>query len=110
VRGLSVPYRVLIVVSIGTFMVVLDSSIVNIALPKIAAVLTLLWRLGSRRARMPEPGGGAGREADAGVTGRAGDDEPEGGEQVTTGGRQAAAGGESRSTTGRRRGEWHSTR
>lgn len=39
-RGLSLPYRVLIVVSIGTFMVVLDSTIVNIALPKISAVFS----------------------------------------------------------------------
>src|SRR4051795_13686195 len=40
IRRLSEPYRVLIVVSIGTFMVVLDSTIVNIALPKITAVFS----------------------------------------------------------------------
>jgi len=35
--GLSDQWKVLIVISIGTFMVVLDTTIVNIALPKIAA-------------------------------------------------------------------------
>ena len=58
---------------------------------------------------MSESCGGASREADAGVTGRAGDDEQEGGEQVTTRSRQATAGGESRSTTGQRRGGARST-
>jgi EmrB/QacA subfamily drug resistance transporter len=38
-RGLSDQWRVLIVVSIGTFMVVLDTTIVNVALSKIAAYL-----------------------------------------------------------------------
>jgi EmrB/QacA subfamily drug resistance transporter len=36
-RGLSDQWKVLIVISIGTFMEVLDTTIVNVALPKIAA-------------------------------------------------------------------------
>jgi EmrB/QacA subfamily drug resistance transporter len=39
-RGLAYQWRVLLVVSLGTFMVVLDSTIVNIALPKISAVFS----------------------------------------------------------------------
>src|SRR3954452_23004667 len=39
-RGLDYKYQVLIVVSLGTFMVVLDTTIVNIALPKITAVFS----------------------------------------------------------------------
>src|SRR5215813_12261685 len=39
-RSFDYKYQVLIVISLGTFMVVLDTTIVNIALPKIAAVFS----------------------------------------------------------------------
>jgi DHA2 family multidrug resistance protein len=39
-KGLDYKYQVLIVISLGTFMVVLDTTIVNIALPKITAVFS----------------------------------------------------------------------
>jgi EmrB/QacA subfamily drug resistance transporter len=39
-RGFDYKYQVLVVISLGTFMVVLDTTIVNIALPKITAVFS----------------------------------------------------------------------
>ncbi len=39
-KGFDYKYQVLIVISLGTFMVVLDTTIVNIALPKITAVFS----------------------------------------------------------------------
>src|SRR3954453_5531012 len=39
-RGFDYKYQVLIVISLGTFMVVLDTTIVNIALQKITAVFS----------------------------------------------------------------------
>ena len=39
-KAFDYKYQVLIVISLGTFMVVLDTTIVNIALPKITAVFS----------------------------------------------------------------------
>ena len=75
-----------------------------------SASLTLLWRHFRGRAWQAEPCGRPCWEADANVAGRAGDDEEQGGEQVTARGWHIARGGESRSWTDRRRGGGRSTR